>query len=73
MIPSIKTETMEKTIKEILGFDRQKTIQENRCAPPPYGCEQVVKEEDFVDEISRKEFGISGLCQTCQNKVFSVD
>lgn len=25
---------------------------------------------DFRDQLSRKEFGISGLCQKCQDKVF---
>jgi hypothetical protein len=25
---------------------------------------------DFRDEISRKEFGISGLCQPCQDGIF---
>jgi hypothetical protein len=24
----------------------------------------------FRDELSRKEFGISGMCQECQDKVF---
>tara|TARA_Y100000310_G_C20248341_1_gene607893 strand:- start:112 stop:324 length:213 start_codon:yes stop_codon:yes gene_type:complete len=25
---------------------------------------------DFKDELSEKEFGISGLCQTCQDGIF---
>ena len=25
---------------------------------------------DFRDEISEKEYGISGLCQTCQDGIF---
>ena len=25
---------------------------------------------DFRDEVSRKEFGISGLCQRCQDEFF---
>ena len=24
----------------------------------------------FKDELSKREFGISGLCQSCQDKVF---
>ena len=28
---------------------------------------------DFKDALSRKEYGISGLCQKCQDKVFSDD
>ncbi len=27
----------------------------------------------FRDEISRKEFGISGLCQTCQDETFGTE
>ena len=26
---------------------------------------------DFRDELSRKEFGISGLCQRCQDEFFA--
>jgi len=25
----------------------------------------------FTDELSKKEYGISGMCQTCQNEVFA--
>jgi hypothetical protein len=25
---------------------------------------------EFVDDLSRREFGISGLCQECQDRVF---
>lgn len=27
---------------------------------------------EFLDEISRREFGISGLCQICQDKTFGT-
>ena len=27
----------------------------------------------FRDELSRKEHGISGLCQTCQDGIFGTD
>tara|TARA_R110000824_G_scaffold107055_8_gene253029 strand:+ start:3893 stop:4099 length:207 start_codon:yes stop_codon:yes gene_type:complete len=26
---------------------------------------------DFTDELSRKEYGISGMCQSCQDKAFA--
>jgi len=39
-------------------------IQEGIC---PF-CNNKVG--DFNDELSKKEYNISGLCQTCQNKVF---
>jgi hypothetical protein len=25
---------------------------------------------EFNDELSKKEYGISGFCQTCQDKIF---
>jgi len=27
----------------------------------------------FKDELSHREFGISGLCQSCQDKIFVED
>ena len=27
---------------------------------------------DFRDELSEREYGISGLCQTCQDGIFGV-
>lgn len=48
----------------------EKAIAEQRCVKEPVGCGKAVKKEDFHDEISRKEYEISGLCQTCQDKIF---
>ena len=28
---------------------------------------------EFRDELSRKEYGISGLCQCCQDNIFGVE
>jgi len=33
-------------------------------------CGKEVKEEGFRDELSKREFKISGLCQTCQDETF---
>lgn len=33
-------------------------------------CSQPIGE--FRDELSRREFDISGMCQACQNSVFDV-
>ena len=32
----------------------------------------MVTEADFRDNLSRKEFGISGFCQKCQDVTFGV-
>jgi transcription initiation factor IIE alpha subunit len=41
-------------------------INEGKCPV----CGEEVEREDFKDELSRKEFDISGLCQGCQDKTF---
>lgn len=33
-------------------------------------CQAAIDESEFKDELSRKEFSISGLCQACQDRVF---
>ena len=34
-------------------------------------CGIPVNEKAFADEISVREFGISGMCQSCQDDYFS--
>jgi len=34
-------------------------------------CKKPVNENDFLDELPKKEFRISGLCQKCQDEVFN--
>ena len=36
-------------------------------------CGKEIKKEDFRNEISKKEFEISGMCQKCQDSVFGKD
>lgn len=33
-------------------------------------CQEPVQDGDFRDELSRREFKISGMCQKCQDSVF---
>lgn len=41
------------------------------CMPVPIGCGQQVNPRiDFRDELSLREYGISHLCQTCQDSIF---
>lgn len=68
MEPSEKSPQINRAINEIFGFDREETIRQSRCVPPPIGCGQVVN--GFKDAISEKEYSISGLCQTCQDDFF---
>ena len=34
-------------------------------------CDSKITNEGFSDEISIKEYGISGMCQECQDSVFN--
>ena len=34
------------------------------------GCHGAIEEYDFRDEMSKKEYTISGFCQSCQDKTF---
>ena len=52
-----------------LGFGEEVGyIQLGMC---PF-CKNPVKDTEFKDALSRKEFDISGVCQTCQDKVFGA-
>jgi len=66
--PSEKNPAIESFLSEIAGASREETIKADRCLPPPIGCGGEAKE--FNDDLSRKEYTISGLCQKCQNEVF---
>lgn len=69
MTPSHKTPGMEEALTNLFGYDRRTSIEANRCAPPSVGgCGGIATE--FRDELSRREFTISGLCQRCQDSVF---
>ena len=66
--PSTKSpeveETLERVSKEMFGRSRLESIRSNICVM----CGSLA--EDFRDELSRKEFSISGMCQKCQDKMF---
>lgn len=58
---------MNKKIMEQAGFGKEiKKVEQGRC---PF-CGRQIKTEEFRDALSRKEFQISGLCQTCQDVIF---
>ena len=33
-------------------------------------CQKQINEDEFKDELSKKEFFISGMCQKCQDTVW---
>ncbi len=68
MIPTNKHPVIERFLTATLGHDRRDSIVDNRCVPAPIGCGGIANE--FTDEISKREYSISGLCQKCQDKFF---
>lgn len=34
-------------------------------------CKKTINFNDFEDELSKKEYQISGMCQKCQNEIFN--
>jgi hypothetical protein len=58
---------MNEKILKVSGFGKEvKLIKKGRC---PFCC-LPVDESDFKDELSKKEFELSGMCQSCQSKFF---
>ena len=68
-VPSRKSAKIDSTLFNVFGVDRVEAIQLNRCSWG--GCENPCNELDFNNDISRREYAISGLCQSCQDQVFA--
>jgi hypothetical protein len=60
--PSEKSPAMEGFLAR--AFGRTTAIESDTCAV----CKKPATE--FDDELSRKEYTISGLCQWCQGEIF---
>jgi len=59
---------MKESIIRAAGFDKEvDRVKANLC---PFCGNIVNPDTEFKDGLSRKEFGISGLCQACQDKMF---
>lgn len=51
-----------------LGFTKEVELVENNQCPI---CKQHINgKTDFKNELSWKEYKISGLCQKCQDEIF---
>lgn len=60
---------MNKEIMKELGFEKEVESVEQSVCPL---CGWIVDESvEFRDELSKREFKISGLCQKCQDKMFA--
>jgi hypothetical protein len=58
---------MNKEIMREAGFNKE--VERAELGLCPF-CGMPVKIEDFRDEISRREYKISNLCQICQDDFF---
>jgi hypothetical protein len=65
--PTQKSPEIDEFLKDGLGFDRKGSIESDKCV----FCGKPATE--FRDELSRKEYYISGICQECQDKTFGKD
>jgi hypothetical protein len=61
---------MNPQLMRSLGFGKEVDLMENHQCPM---CETSVNQADFKDELSRKEYEVSGLCASCQDAIFDAD
>jgi hypothetical protein len=72
MKPTPKSKEIDKALKSMFEVDRKGSIKSNHCVAPPIGCgKEIDPDKEFTDTLSREEYRISGLCQTCQNHAFN--
>ena len=65
-----KSPKMEKVLDDFAKNIFNRSRQDNCCIT----CGSTkVNPNDFVDDLLRKEFGISHMCQECQNDTFKED
>lgn len=57
---------LDDVAESFYGRKRSTSIESNTCVV----CGSKAPPESFTDELSKKEYTISGLCQTCQDKTF---
>jgi len=68
--PSQKSEGIESLLTAITGKSRPDTIKAGQCTT----CDATgLTTASFTDDLSRKEYTISGMCQACQDSVFGTD
>jgi hypothetical protein len=69
MEPTNKSNPINSMLASVFGVDRVKTITEGYCV----SCDTTgIVATSFRDDISKKEYSISGMCQSCQDDIFGV-
>lgn len=64
--PTVKSPSIEAELDKLAPHGRCLSIVANRCAT----CGETAS--SFRDELSRREYRISGMCQVCQDSIFGV-
>jgi len=57
---------LDKFAKKTFGKSQTEAEEQKICV----FCHNKINMEDFRDDLSRKEYNISGLCQKCQDDTF---
>jgi hypothetical protein len=60
----IKDDRTKRELLIVAGFDEE--VRKAMLGICPF-CDTPVTVEDFRDDLSRREFHISGMCQKCQD------
>ena len=59
---------MNKEIMKNVGFSKQvNDVENNICS----FCKKKINKKDFKNNLSIKEYKISGLCKKCQDEIFN--
>ncbi len=66
MEPTQKAPEIKSLLESMAG--RTTAIKADGCLPPPMGCGEPAT--NFHDDLSRREYRISGFCQKCQDAIF---
>ena len=62
---------IEKTIDAFAKYAFGRSQTEARAKKVCVICGEQISLDSFRDDLSRKECGISGMCQECQDKTFA--
>jgi len=62
-----KTPAIDALLGSLFGKDRKDTIAAGECVT----CDSTGNNaKSFSDDLSRKEYQISGMCRKCQDDIF---
>ena len=67
-LPSNKAAGVDSFLTNLTGSDRKASVKNKVCV----FCKEDVAINSFKDELSFREFHISGMCQTCQDSTFNL-